>query len=676
MLFNVLFLLILATSPGITRVADQSQLTCSHDDYKCAHSAQCIELSRVCDGVNDCDDGSDEACSILGGSSPHESDLVLNRDKRQSNCRRDQWQCRDGSCISFDGKCDGMVDCPDRSDETHALCRKMPCQANWFRCTYGACVDGTAPCNGVTECADNSDELLPRCRNETMEVKGRFRCKDSSWISASDHCDGNPDCPDGSDETVAACADKSCPSYLFQCAYGACVDRGADCNGKRECADGSDESDELCNRMLTPGTNTNTGTTTGTTSAPPPPGACVLPPYPDHGTYEISNVPSARPGQSFQSFVMTVSCQRGYGLVDPGVDNNGTLQVYCVNGVWYTNMPKCVRFCKLDPDPSVRYICQHNTPCKNYIAPGATVNPVCNSPNYYSSEVLKYMKCIAGSFDYVAICKAECGRVTPEGEQLVVGGKLAKRGELPWHVGIYRKTTNPYMQICGGSLVSNKVVISAAHCFWNDVSKALPASAFAVAIGKLYRPWNNDRDVDAQKSDVQEIRLPPLFQGSAANFQEDIAVLVLVTPFVYMTYVRPVCLNFDTNFDRRQLQQGKNGKVAGWGLTAANGNASQVLRVVDMPYINVDTCINTLPPAFREYITGDKFCAGYTNGTALCKGDSGGGLAFADTELGIERYYLRGVVSTAPSNENKCNVDTYTTFTKITKHEDFIKEFL
>lgn len=55
---------------------------------------------------------------------------------------------------------------------------------------------------------------------------------------------------------------------------------------------------------------------------------------------------------------------------------------------------------------------------------------------------------------------SECGRVTPDGVDLIIDGRPAKRGELPWHAGIYRKTTKPYMQICGGSLVTNKVVIS------------------------------------------------------------------------------------------------------------------------------------------------------------------------------------------------------------------------
>lgn len=67
-------------------------------------------------------------------------------------------------------------------------------------------------------------------------------------------------------------------------------------------------------------------------------------------------------------------------------------------------------FCRLDPNPSVRYMCQIpettvvNT-CKHYVAPRTIVNPVCNIPNYYSSEILQYMNCVNGSWDYIAQCK-------------------------------------------------------------------------------------------------------------------------------------------------------------------------------------------------------------------------------------------------------------------------------
>lgn len=640
MLLDLFILFSFVTSPILSRVAQFETIPCNNshrhiEAFQCHNGNGCFGILDLCNGIVDCADGSDEnLCHFSNKSNTLQSvNKISYRNKRQSTCSSIQWQCRDGNCISFDGKCDGAVDCPDGSDETHTLCRNMRCQTNWFRCTYGACVDGTAPCNGVSECADNSDELLPRCRNLTMEVKGQFKCQDGSLIPASDSCDGNPDCPDASDETVAACADKSCPSHLFQCAYGACVDQGADCNGVKDCADGSDENEELCNRILQPNRPT--------TTPQPKPGSCQLPPYPDHGTYEATNVPNARPGLILDNFVLTVSCQQGYGIVEPdeSIDGNTTQKVYCIQGTWYQKMPQCVRFCRLDPNPSVDYLCPVQESngfkaCQRYVAPGTSVNPICRSPNYYSSETLKYMKCISGSWDYVAICKPECGRVTPAGTQLLAGGSLAKRGELPWHAGIYSKNTVPYKQICGGSLVYNNIVISAAHCFWDSVKKQLPASSFAVAVGKLHRPWIHKEDPDAQHSEIKDIKIPRLFDGSSANFQEDIAIIILATPFVYHTYVRPVCLNFDNNFSRRQLQQGKLGKVAGWGLTTAHGIAAQVLKVVELPYIDEEICINTFPASFREYVTGDKFCAGYTNGTAVCQGDSGGGLVFPDIELG------------------------------------------
>lgn len=55
-------------------------------------------------------------------------------------------------------------------------------------------------------------------------------------------------------------------------------------------------------------------------------------------------------------------------------------------------------------------------------------------------------------------------------------------------------------------------------------------------------------------------------------------------------------------------------QVAGWGLTAENGKESQILKVLDVPYVSIETCITESPPGFREYITSDKICAGYKDG--------------------------------------------------------------
>ncbi|KOB71758.1 Hemolymph protein 14, partial [Operophtera brumata] len=142
--------------------------------------------------------------------------------------------------------------------------------------------------------------------------------------------------------------------------------------------------------------------------------------------------------------------------------------------------------------------------CRDHEPAGTRVDPKCRT-NYYSPSDLTHMRCLGGYWDYTAKCLPDCGRVTPDGMGLAVGGERVRRGVLPWHAGIYTKTVQrnttlyEYQQVCGGTLISSKVVISAAHCFWTALEKQLPASQFAVAVGKLYRPWGDPVD-QAQKS--------------------------------------------------------------------------------------------------------------------------------------------------------------------------------
>ncbi|PZC71575.1 hypothetical protein B5X24_HaOG212966 [Helicoverpa armigera] len=134
-----------------------------------------------------------------------------------------------------------------------------------------------------------------------------------------------------------------------------------------------------------------------------------------------------------------------------------------------------------------------------------------------------------------------------------------------------------------------------------------------------------------------------------------------------------VCLDFDYKFDEEQLKAGSLGKVAGWGYTSAAGQPSPFLKVAELPIVSLNRCFNETPHDFTSFITTDKICAGYTNGTAVCKGDSGGGLAFPEMTGHVTRYYLRGLVSTAPSDDLNCNTQTITAFTHLLRHQSFIQ---
>ena len=77
--------------------------------------------------------------------------------------------------------------------------------------------------------------------------------------------------------------------------------------------------------------------------------------------------------------------------------------------------------------------------------------------------------------------------------------------EVPWHVGIYEKGT----QICGGTIISERVVITAAHCFsqaTNNVHK-IDYKNFKVAAGKFNRAINEIEMPAPQIKNIEEVRI-------------------------------------------------------------------------------------------------------------------------------------------------------------------------
>ncbi|CAG4964897.1 unnamed protein product [Colias eurytheme] len=169
-----------------------------------------------------------EACQLVD----KERGIRVCRLITYETCSPEDWRCRNGLCVPSSARCDGSIQCYDRSDEKQCDCDLT----KEFRCGHSlSCFPNKKICDGVIDCWDGFDEV-----NCTMECpEGHSPCNDGQCIMTTRFCDGFSDCTDGSDEPQGC--DSACGTHELRCMNRRCVPQLSQCDGRDDCGDNTDE---------------------------------------------------------------------------------------------------------------------------------------------------------------------------------------------------------------------------------------------------------------------------------------------------------------------------------------------------------------------------------------------------------------------------------------------------
>ncbi|XP_061667145.1 serine protease 27 [Syngnathoides biaculeatus] len=253
---------------------------------------------------------------------------------------------------------------------------------------------------------------------------------------------------------------------------------------------------------------------------------------------------------------------------------------------------------------------------------------------------------------FLASYAQECGRPTVL-ENRIVGGMDATDGAWPWQVSVQKDAAH----VCGGSIITENWILSAAHCFPN------PSDLSSYTI---YAGWYYLNNLNPHQS-IHRVRNVVIPSGYVAPTEgKDVALVRLSTPLTWSDWIRPVCLPASGTL----FPAGMPCYVTGWGdiRNEVPLPGAGPLQEVQVPIISQGSC-RAMYQMEQVDILYDMICAGFQEGGKdSCQGDSGGPLV---CQMVNGTWVQAGVVS---FGQGCAEANQPGVYARLTSYSSFIKD--